>query len=254
MSVDLRQPAFAGSEKERLEQMANYLFQLHGELQWAFNTIETSGASGQAVPNQTVVVQSSGGGGSSSAPTAPTEDEAELTFAAIKMLIIKSADIVKAYSDIIEDNLKDVYLAIDEKDKLLYKSVAEATYTKTAEFSTQMNARKQEIQDIQGVYNPGDVNTPAMIVKENGYVKTGFLGGSEYGIEVGYSKDDKLTGTARFTSSGVTIYDENGVATARASDRRFRAPELEAESKYQIGGFVEEVDPLTKDVTTKWVG
>ena len=255
MSVDLRQPAFAGSEKERLEQMANYLFQLHGELQWAFNTLETSGASGQAVSSPTVVVQTSSGGGSKpSTPTAPTEDEAELTFAAIKMLIIKSADIVKAYSEKITEELKDDYLALSEKDNLLYKAEAERIYTKTAEYDVQMNSRKQEIKAIQDVYNPGDTNNPAMIIKENGYVKTGFLDDKEYGIEVGYSKEDKMTSTARFTSKGVTIYDESGAATAWATNRRFNAPELEAKNKYQIGGFVEEVDPITKDVTTKWVG
>jgi hypothetical protein len=51
MSVSLRQPDFHGTDKEKVEQIASYLFQLNETLQWAFDNI-SAGAGGQ----QTTVI------------------------------------------------------------------------------------------------------------------------------------------------------------------------------------------------------
>jgi hypothetical protein len=106
MGVELRLPQITGStEKEQLLQIKSYIYQLREQLQFAFDTINTTGGSGNGsyVVNQARGFTSSSGGLSSS--------EAELTFSALKSLIIKSADIVDAYYEEINKKLEGVYVA-----------------------------------------------------------------------------------------------------------------------------------------------
>lgn len=106
MGVELRLPQITGvTEKEQLLQLKSYIYQLREQLQFAFDTINTTGGSGNGsyVVNQARGFTSSSGGLSSS--------EAELTFSALKSLIIKSADIVDAYYEEINKKLEGVYVA-----------------------------------------------------------------------------------------------------------------------------------------------
>lgn len=103
MIMDLRLPSITGAtEKEQLSQIRAYLYQLVPELQFALSTVE----SGTASPNEpTVSISNTNINGQ-----APTVDAAA-TFAAIKSLIIKSADIVNAYYDAISTRLDGLYVA-----------------------------------------------------------------------------------------------------------------------------------------------
>lgn len=106
MGVELRLPQITGvTEKEQLLQIKSYIYQLREQLQFAFDTINTTGGSGNGsyVVNQARGFTSSSGGLSSS--------EAEITFSALKSLIIKSADIVDAYYEEINKKLEGVYVA-----------------------------------------------------------------------------------------------------------------------------------------------
>ena len=100
MAVDIRIPQFSGTEKEQLSQIRSYLYQLAGQLQWALKNVDTS---------STVIVQSL------PKSLAPSETagvkESEATFASIKSLIIKSAEIVDAYYDEINTRLEGLYVA-----------------------------------------------------------------------------------------------------------------------------------------------
>lgn len=102
--IDIRQPNItAQNTQEQVFQMRSYLYQLSQQLQWAFNTVslgESGGNVGASLPQ----IQVTGGG----------QVDAAATFAAIKGLIIKSADIVNAYYDSISQKLDGQYVAQSE--------------------------------------------------------------------------------------------------------------------------------------------
>ena len=105
MGIQIRLPNITGaSEKEQLVQLKSYLYQLSEELQWAFDNIDTTGGSG----NGYVVKEASRG---FTASPGGSGANAEATFASIKALIIKSADIVNAYYDEINTRLEGLYVA-----------------------------------------------------------------------------------------------------------------------------------------------
>lgn len=100
--IDIRQPNItAGTPEQQLIQMRSYLYQLSQQLQWAFSTVSSSGSG-----NSVYVSPGSVGNAAVNARIDPQK-----TFAALKDLIIKSADIVNAYYDEINTKLSGVYVA-----------------------------------------------------------------------------------------------------------------------------------------------
>lgn len=124
MAVDIRLPQFSGTEKEQLSQIRSYLYQLAGQLQWALKNVDTS---------STVIVQSL------PKSLSPVETagikESEATFASIKSLIIKSAEIVDAYYDKINTKLKGLYVA--QSDFGTFKEWTEQEIEQTSTSTTQ---------------------------------------------------------------------------------------------------------------------
>lgn len=126
MGVDIRFPQITGAtEKEQLAQIKSYLYQFAEQLQWALQNVNTT--------NNAVVVQEMArslyptgntGGGTVQDPLA--------TFAAIKALIIKSADIVDAYYDVISTKLEGDYTALSEFGVFKEKTEQIITETSTA--------------------------------------------------------------------------------------------------------------------------
>ena len=143
MNIDLRKPQFVGTDKEKLQQMHSFMTQLVDQLQFAFSNIgEASGenAGGARVVQQTVVQ-------TTSSPSTPAD--AEATFAAIKNLIIKSSDIVEAYSDKITENLSGVYVAQSEYGD--YVETTNATLTKE---SGRITLEHQRVEGIIDTFSP----------------------------------------------------------------------------------------------------
>jgi hypothetical protein len=240
MQVDLRQPLIQGSDKEQLAQIKSYLFQLREQLQWAFEHVE-SAEGGQN--NTTVVKQIM------STPTG-TQDPQE-TFASIKNLIIKSADIIDAYYEDISERLTGVYVAQSEFGT--YREETDASITANAK---NIIVEQEKIEKISNVYQDHQDN--ALVVKSSGFIKTGFLGeGKGYGVEIGQRVEadgkEQFKGSARFVTTGVEFDDENGTKSAWLTRNRLHANEVEAVKKQIMGGFVDEVDE-NGDVTTRWVG
>lgn len=99
--IDIRQPNIsANTEREQLIQMRSYLYQLAQQLQWAFGSISGGGEIQTTVRNY-----------SNSASTEHADVDGPKTFAALKNLIIKSADIVEAYFEEINKKLVGIYVA-----------------------------------------------------------------------------------------------------------------------------------------------
>ena len=135
MSIDLRLPNIHGSDREQLVQMRSYLYQLVGELQWALNN--TTPAS------ESVVIQTKGGG--TVLPSASSSTEIETTFGALKPLIIKSAEIVQAYYEEIDNLLKLSGEYVAESDFGKYK---EETALQIKANSTSITQQYSNIQTI----------------------------------------------------------------------------------------------------------
>lgn len=101
MGIDIRLPQITGAtEREQLNQIKSYLYQFATQLQWALKNIDTT-TNVVVTPTPKSLLPTSG---------ASTVD-ANATFGSIKSLIIKSAEIVDAYSEEISKKLESVYVA-----------------------------------------------------------------------------------------------------------------------------------------------
>lgn len=195
MSINIRLPNItAQNDAGKLAQVQSYMYQLVEQLNWALNNIETA-STGTALP--TVKVQQS---------EALSPKEAEDTFNSIKALIIKSADIVKAYEETIRTNFKGEYFA--ESD---FGTFVQNTSRYVEENSRGVTEAYESIEKIDtDVFGLKEyVNTT------NGYIQRGLLSDGSIGIEVGETTDDgTFKHYARFTSEKLSFYDVNGNVVA----------------------------------------
>ena len=96
MSVDIRLPNITGrTETEQLTQIKSYLYQFAEQLQWALKNVEGGGNSSNVLYQST-------------SATAAVTNTAASNFSELKALIIKSADIVKAYYEKIDSLIKEL--------------------------------------------------------------------------------------------------------------------------------------------------
>lgn len=140
MSVDLRMPNINGSEKEQLVQIRSYLYQLIPQLQWALDNVNITNVSSEAVERIAQQINST-----SIAVTNGEPIDAASTFAQLKDLIIKSADIVEAYYEKINYKLDGVYVAQSD-----FGTYAEATSKRLEETSTYTDEKFDNVQVIIG--------------------------------------------------------------------------------------------------------
>lgn len=246
MSVNLRLPKIAatGNATERLGYLERYLFSLTEQLQWALNNIEASVTSQSNVPtivnkSETVVVEN--------------EFDAEVAFADLKPLIIKSADIITAYYEEVKSRLTGVFVA--ESD---FGTFYEETELYKRETSTSI---EQVYSNLQGIETDIE-NLDFTLAEVNAHVKTGLLYYDEsevpvYGLEIGQKTAvdgvEVFNKFARFTSDRLSFYDQNGTEVAYISDYKLYVRSVEITKSLKVGGYV---DTVMNDgrVITKWVG
>lgn len=178
-----------------MTQVKSYLHQLVEQLNWALNTAESYQSGNTTSP---VVYKQSENA---------TPQDAEDTFNSIKALIIKSADIVKAYETTIFSDFNGKYFA--ESD---FGTYLEETNKKVEENSKGVTEHYTNLQTITGRLD----GVEDEIRTTNAYIKRGHLyydsnGKSVVGIEVGESNEDgKFIKYARFVSDRLSFYDMNG--------------------------------------------
>ena len=196
MSFDIRLPNItASTDAGKLQQIQSYMYQLVEQLNWALNTVESAQA-GNTSPS--LVYQQR-------EPSTP--QEAENTFNSIKALIIKSADIVKAYETTILNDFNGKYFADSD-----FGTYIEETSRKIEENSKGATETYTNIQTITGRLEgvEDDLRTT------NAYIKRGLLGYDEagnavYGIEVGETNEDgAFIKYARFKADMLSFFDSNG--------------------------------------------
>ena len=207
MGIELRLPNItATTEKGQLEQMRSYLYQMSEQLQFALNSADSSSSN--------AVAYSSSKGVSKVGASAEDTKSAYDTFNSIKSLIIKSADIVNAYYEEINNllNLSNTYVA--QSDFGTYFSEATNTVSADGESITQKLSKIEGIEsDVEGV--------KSTIKTQNSYIN--------YGV-VGTTLDD--TGRAKEGAPGIEIgayqtIDDGTIVTTNKKYARFTAYGLE---------------------------
>ena len=141
MRINLRYPNITGiSEKEQISQIRTYLYQLVDELQFSINDSQSTSDIVSTTQKNSVTAQNS------------SNVNATTIFAALKPLIIKSADIVDAYYDKLTNKFEGLYVA--QSDFGTYK---EETAQDIEENSTAIEQTFTNVQtidtDLQGVFS-----------------------------------------------------------------------------------------------------
>jgi hypothetical protein len=238
VSIDIRLPNItARDEAGQLAQIRSYLHQMVEQLNWALGSIETSSS-------EAVVEAKSVAASANSDPVS--------TFNGIKALIIKSADIITAYSEEISRRLDGLYVA--ESEFGVYK---EETSQVISETSTELTRAFSNIQSITDTVD----GISEMLIGVNATIKAGLLyydddGIPVYGLEVGQKTEkdgvEVFNAFARFVASRLSFYDENGNEVAYVSNNKLFINQVEVLVSYKISGFVDSVRN-DKSVVTKWV-
>lgn len=196
MAINITLPKItSGNPTEQMRQMQSYVYQLAEQLNWAFSTIEAS-SPGNVSPD--IKIEQG---------TEVSEKDAESTFSSIKSLIIKSADIVKAYEDTIVSNFKGKYFA--DSDFGTYVKETSRSVVENSEMVTDTFTRVQTIES-----KVADIKKETDLTEA--YIKRGLLDEDKaiYGVEVGEKIDGKFSKYARFTADRLSFYDENGSEVA----------------------------------------
>lgn len=224
----------AKDDSGKLIQIHSYLYQLVEQLNWALDTIDTGGTTSQ----QIVSAQTGG--------ALKDEAEAQKSFAAIKSLIIKSADIVEAYYQEINTRLEGIYVA--QSDFGTYQQETSLNFEATSSAITETFNNLQTLQVLIDDVNSSlasqidDLRT----IVANAYIKTGLLEEAQegipiYGLEIGEKIVEDGVETfnkfARFTSDRISFYDQNSTEIAYISDYKLYIYEAEFLGRIKIGNY-----------------
>lgn len=246
MGVEIRLPQInSNTNKGQLTQIKSYLYQLAEQLNWALaNVDDTAGTSDNFVQSGSAITSFSN--------YSPEDAQAANTFNSIKGLIIKSADIVDAFYEEISKKLIGQYVAQSEYGT--FKEATEATLTATS--------KALEIKFTNGQEIDADGNTIeyTAIRSTDAWAKVGILDYENsfpiYGMEIGqYDTDGTQTEKkyARYTSSGVYLYDESGVEVVEISKEVLRITKAEISKSLSLGGYIINVES-NDGIVFKWQG
>lgn len=244
--IDIRLPSItATTESGKLQQVQSYMYQLVEQLNWALNNIDSI----SVTPVKTAEKLTS---------TAQKDDPVS-NFNRIKGLIIKSADIVKAY-----------YEEIDNLLKLSGEYVAQSDFgTFRDETNLSVSANSKDITllltDMQEIIS--DIDT---IVNEQKNVKAHIKAGVLYyddaetpivGVEIGQTVTrngaEVFNRFARFTAGRLAFYDPAASADdepiAYISGYNLHITNAHITGSFKIGGYRDFVDS-NGGIVTRWEG
>lgn len=251
--IDIRLPNItAKDEAGQLQQVRSYLHQLVGELNYALSTIE-SGSSTQVVDRR----------GTQASDEATQTDSPADSFNQIKSLIIKSADIINAYSEEISKRLEGMYVA--QSDFGTYSEQTTSDIIANSKSITQVYENIQTISD--------EVADISKKIITNAHIKSGLLyyageDGTEnsseipngtpiYGLEIGQrilvDGVETFNKYARFTANKLSFYDQNDIEVAYISDSKLYITHVEITGSLKQGGFV-DTTRSDKSIITRWIG
>ena len=255
MGLEIRLPNItASTAQEQLIQVKSYLFSLTEQLNWALKTLESSGGASNTSNVQTV---------SNQGTEATTNKNPIDTFNSIKSLIIKSADIVEAYSEEIEKKLSGLYVAQSD-----FGTYTEETEVKLEANSKEISALFENVQTIDSaVESINNVlstdGSTTKILSTDAWVKIGAIATEEtghylYGMEIGQTNEINgqtvETKFAQYTSEGVYLYDGNSSSwSVRIANNVMTINEVEVRTSLRQGGF-KSITLSDGSVARKWIG
>ena len=233
-NIDIRLPNITATTPDgQMKQMQSYMHQLVQQLNWALNTIDEAAAG-----NTSSVVMSK-----QSENISP--EEAADTFNSLKALIIKSADIVKAYEETIFSDFNGTYFA--ESD---FGTFIENTNASIEQNSKGVTEVYSSVQTITNAFNKEVEST-------NAYIKRGLLGDhtrlgkNVYGVAVGQTDEGVYKNYAWFTAYGLSLFDENDNEVAYISQNKLYITDAVFLGTVLFGGYRADT---TDGLAFTWVG
>lgn len=236
-SFDIKLPNIsAPTDRGKIEQIKSYLYQLAEQLKWALNSINS---------NESNVVQQNG------KTVENTEDkgDARATFNSIKSLIIKSADIISAYYEVLNEKFTGQYIAQSEF----------GIYTEQTKQEIERNSMSVEsiFSNLQEIISEID-NIDSKLIDVNAHIKSGLLyydGETPvFGVEVGQTNvvqgQKVFNKYARFISDRLSFYDKNDIEVAYISDFKLYITNAHITGNLTIGRY--EFDS-SDGLAIKWV-
>ena len=219
MNIPLPQQ-LSGSEREQLEGMKTYLYQLAQDLQFALGAVE----------KQIITVQDTAANAERTLRSVSESQTPKAQFSGLKALIIKSADIVNAYYEEINRRLSGLYVA--QSDFGTYRQETQQEITENAQGITRAFSDMQAIGDTLA-------QVQAAVTQVNAWIKAGKLGEDEnsvpiYGVEIGQqTEEDGLVvfrKFARLLSDRLSFFDQNGVEVSFIGDETMHITRAEISS------------------------
>ena len=237
--MDLRFPKLtATTDSGKLQQLHSYMYQLVEQLNWALSNIESTSSPSLETP----VTQAS----------TALKDDPISNFNSIKGLIIKSADIVTAYYDKIDELLK---LSGDYTASSDFGEFKESTTNLVSATDKQL---RQDLVDKQTIYDEnGNIRAELLV---NGHIYSGIIeyakdGEAIVGIEIGQTTNGTFNKFARFTSDKLAFYNaiNPDVPVAYISDYKLYITHVEIIGSLKEGGY-KDIVSVDGAIVTKWVG
>lgn len=206
----------------QLEQLKRYLATLVEELNFRDATVQNTAQ--QALQE---AAQAHTAAEASASPPALSS--------ALKALILRSADVVEQYSDVLEKRLAGKYLADSA-----FGTYREETALSLRASSERIDSVFEAVQELRHTLENADGELREMAAR----IRHGNLGNDEngapvYGIEVGeYDADGSFRRYARFTAEDLSFYDRTGNRVAWISDYQLHITAAEIEGDLRLGGYV----------------
>lgn len=262
--MNVQYPKITGqSSEEQLKQIRSYLYQLAEQL-----NMETGSNNGERISLHATLGRNDRGGGSQGDGAEVAAGTPGSTFNQIKSLIIKSAEIVDAYSEEIKNRLTGHYVAQSEYGT--YKQEVNAALEGNAEKIEQNYSNLQTITGQLKWVNDTKATIRSGMLFEVGEKEREELeklgqtfsdGTPIYGIEIGQTSETTVDGEtvatfskfARFTSYGMTLYKKDGTLVAWFTDAGMHVPDATIHKTLTVGGFQEKVD-ADGGTVERWVG
>lgn len=236
MSFEIPLPTFR-AEDEFQRGLYSYLYQTVQQLNWAMKHIQREADGGEL---------SFGRAGVTGSVSGQKDTQSQ-----VRDLILKSADIVEAFSAAVSRRFQGQYTARSE-----FGDYREQTELWIRETDKRIEQNFTNLQSITGTVE-GMWDRMAVT---DAYVRSGLIGEEPdgtpvYGLEIGQTNQledrEVFRKYARFTSSRLSFYDRNDTEVAYISDFRLYITNVQVTGNLILGNF--EVD-TTEGLAFRWIG
>lgn len=233
MGIEIRLPNITATDTEgKMSQMQSYMHQLVEQLNWALSTVDN--AIGGNTSNVVMTSQSA----------SKSEDNSVDTFNSIKALIIKSADIVTAYEDVMREGFNGEYFADSDFGQ----------YINDTKLAIETNSKNitDTFTSVEKISNAEGTGSFDEYVKDvDAYIRRGRLGEYQdgplkgqtaYGVAVGEKTTtngvETFNGYAWFTAGRLSFFNESGNEVAYISKSKLYITNATFLGNVQMGQYI----------------